>query len=354
MEWTPAAAETDRCQNGDVTEALTAARSGDQRAFRELTEPYRRELQLHCYRLLGSFQDAEDALQETLMAAWRGLGEFEQRSSVRTWLYRIATNRCLNTLRTARRHPVEPLPFEVPEPPAHDTVDWLQPYPDTLLETDPALRYQHRESVELAFIAALQQLPPRQAAVLVLREVLEFSGAEAAELLGTSPTAVKAALQRARETLESVRRGPAGPAPAPGSAAERALTRRFADAFTDRDVDAVVELLTDDAWLTMPPWPHAYGGRAAIGEFLRYVPAFRHEHPIRLVAVRANTQPAVACYSLLPGASQFRATGMLVLALAANGIAALTHFPPEDVFPRFGLPVSWTDGLAAADGRDFR
>ncbi|WP_245721941.1 RNA polymerase subunit sigma-70 [Nocardia crassostreae] len=202
-----------------MTEALTAACAGDERAFRELTEPYRRELQLHCYRLLGSLQDAEDVVQETLLAAWRGLGEFERRSSVRTWLYRIATNRALNVLRTARRHPVWPLLFEVPEPTVRDEIGWLQPYPDDLLDADPEKRYQSRESVELAFIVALQQLPPRQAAVLVLREVLEFSGAEVAELLGTSPAAVKAALQRARATLDSLRAPGARP-PEPESSAE--------------------------------------------------------------------------------------------------------------------------------------
>jgi RNA polymerase sigma-70 factor (TIGR02960 family) len=185
---------------------LARARAGDQQAFRELTDPHRRELQLHCYRMLGSVQDAEDALQETLLAAWRGLARFEGRASLRAWLYRIATNRCLNALRdSGRRPPPAPVaPFEPPEPTRRGEPTWLQPYPDLLLEgiaeasPGPAARYQAKEAIELAFVAGLQRLPPRQRAALVLRDVLGFPTAEAAAMLGSSEAAVKAALQRAR------------------------------------------------------------------------------------------------------------------------------------------------------------
>lgn len=311
------------------------ARGVDERTFRELTEPYRAELRTHCYRMLGSMYDAEDALQETLLAAWRGMGEFQQRSSVRTWLYRIATNRCLNFRRAALRRPVAPLPFDAPEPTRHGEVSWLQPCPDALL--DPQQVLTARASVELAFIALLQQLPPRQAAVLVLRDVLEFSAAEVADLLGLTPIAVKAALQRARERLS--RNAGGQPGPAPESPAERRLGERFARAFEAADVGAVVALLTDEAWLTMPPWPHEYRGRAAIGEFLRGIPAFRDGAQIRLQSVRANGQPAFGCYSRRVDGT-FRATGLLVTTCGPDGISALTHFPPAENFPRFGLPLA--------------
>ncbi|WP_063002761.1 RNA polymerase subunit sigma-70 [Nocardia mikamii] len=307
----------------------------DERTFRELTEPYRAELRTHCYRMLGSMYDAEDALQETLLAAWRGMAEFQQRSSVRTWLYRIATNRCLNFRRAALRRPVAPLPFAAPEPTRRGEVSWLQPCPDALL--DPQQVLTARASVELAFIALLQQLPPRQAAVLVLRDVLEFSAAEVADLLGLTPVAVKAALQRARERLS--RRGGGRPEPEPGSPTERGLSERFARAFEAADVGAVVELLTDEAWLTMPPWPHEYHGRAAIGEFLRGIPAFRDRAEIRLQSVRANAHPAFGCYSRRADGS-FRATGLLVTTYGPDGISALAHFPPAENFPRFGLPLA--------------
>ncbi|WP_094026249.1 RNA polymerase subunit sigma-70 [Nocardia cerradoensis] len=307
----------------------------DEQTFRELTEPYRAELRTHCYRMLGSMYDAEDALQETLLAAWRGMAEFEQRSSVRTWLYRIATNRCLNFRRAALRRPVAPLPFDAPEPTRHAEVSWLQPCPDALL--DPQQVLTARASVELAFIALLQQLPPRQAAVLVLRDVLEFSAAEVADLLGSTPVAVKAALQRARERLS--RHEGRRPEPERGSPTERGLSERFARAFEAADVDAVVELLTDEAWLTMPPWPHEYHGRAAIGEFLRGIPAFRDRAEIRLQSVRANAHPAFGCYSRRAD-GPFRATGLLVTTYGPDGISALAHFPPAENFPRFGLPLA--------------
>jgi RNA polymerase sigma-70 factor (ECF subfamily) len=223
--------------------ALQRARDGDERAFRELTDPYRRELQVHCYRMLGSLTDAEDMLQETLLAAWRGLAEFQERASLRTWLYRIATNRCLNARRGAgRRVPTEPVPpFQPPAPSRRGEITWLQPYPDLLLAAlaDPApgpeARYQATEAIELAFVAGLQRMPPRQAAALVLRDVLGFATDEVAGMLGTSHVAVKGALQRARAALD---RGRAGRTPRPGSATERDLARRFADAFVAADLPA--------------------------------------------------------------------------------------------------------------------
>jgi RNA polymerase sigma-70 factor (ECF subfamily) len=313
---------------------LRSARSGDGRAFRELVEPHRRELHVHCYRMLGSVSDAEDVLQETLLAAWDGLAGFEGRASLRSWLYRIATNRCLNARRdAARRRPAEPVPpFRPPEPTRRGEVTWLQPYPDTLLEQvpdeapGPEARYRMKEAVELAFITGLQHLPPRQAAVLVLRDVLGYPAAEVAEMLATTPTVVKGALQRARATLGRLHPGGGPAAPPPGSAPERDLTRRFADAFTAGDVDAVVALLTDDAWLTMPPAPHEYQGPAAIAAFLRASQAGRGRRRLLLAPTRVNTQPAYACSFADPGDPVTRPAGLMVLTVRGDRISGLTRF----------------------------
>jgi RNA polymerase sigma-70 factor (TIGR02960 family) len=347
---------------------LERARAGDQRAFGELTDPLRRELQLHCYRMLGSVQDAEDALQETLMAAWRGLAGFEGRASMRGWLYRIATNRCLNALRDAgRRPPAAPVPpFQPPEPTRQGEPTWLQPYPDELLEgiADPApgpeARYQAREAVELAFVAGLLGLPPRQRAALVLCDVLGFPVAEAAAMLGTSGASVKGALQRARATLEARRPAAARRrAPRPGSAHERELTRRFADAFEADDIDGLVALLTDDAWLTMPPAPHQYQGLAAIASFLRASAGWRAGRRFRLVATRANTQPAFGCYLEEGRAPAAGAAGLVVLTLDGDRISAVTRFLEVAVLDRFGLPralsgapsvANWTRPGSRAEG----
>jgi RNA polymerase sigma-70 factor (ECF subfamily) len=335
-----------RCKDVVVTEGtLIRARAGDEDAFRELTDPYRRELQLHCYRILGSLQDAEDLLQETLLAAWRGLERFEGRASLRAWLYRIATNRCLNMLRDRRRRPREVPPMaEPPEPTRRSEPIWLEPYPDVLLDgvadtsPGPEARYEMREAVGLAFVAALQHLPPRQRAVLVLRDVLGFHGAEVADMLGSSEASIKGALQRARATLDT--RLPAGGlerAPLPSSAHERELVGRFVDAVERNDLDAVVSLLTDDAWLTMPPQPYEYQGPAAIGEFLHDRARVRGV-PLRLVATRANGQPAFGCYLPDPQAAIAHAYGLLVLTLAGDGISAITWFFDSGLFPSFGLP----------------
>lgn len=330
--------------------ALSRARAGDENAFQELVEPYRRELQLHCYRILGSLQDAEDQLQETLLAAWRGLDGFEGRASLRAWLYRIATNRCLNALRDRRRRPQEvPAMVEPPEPTRRAEPIWLEPYPDVLLEglaqavPGPEARYELREAVGLAFVAALQHLPPRQRAVLVLRDVLGFHTPEVAEMLESSEASVKSALQRARATLaERVPAGGRERVPQPRSARERELVGRFADAVERGDYDGIVSLLTDDAWLTMPPLPLEYQGPEAIGAFLRHRAVVRGA-PLRVVATRANGQPAFGCYLPDTQAAMARAYGLIVLTLEGGAIAAITWFGDTGVFPHFGLPRTLPD-----------
>jgi RNA polymerase sigma-70 factor (TIGR02960 family) len=324
-------------------DVLGHARAGDEHAFRQLTDPYRHELQVHCYRMLGSLTDAEDALQETLLAAWRGLADFQGRSSVRSWLYRIATNRCLNAMRDAKRRIVtEPVPpFQPPEPSSRGEITWLQPYPDTALEAvadttpGPDARYQATETVELAFVAALQRIPPRQAAALLLRDVLGFDTGEVASALGTSHTAIKGTLQRARAALER-HRGADRPRPTP--ATERELGRRFAKAYTDGDIDGVLALLTNDAWLSMPPAPHQYHGIDAIAAFLRATFDYRGDRRVHLLPTRANTQPAFASYLSDPGSPIAAPAGMFVLTLTGDRIHAITRFHRHELYPRFGLP----------------
>ncbi len=333
---------------------LRSARDGDEQAFRELTESHRAELRVHCYRMLGSVDDAEDAVQETLLAAWRGLAGFEGRASVRAWLYRIATNRCLNAIRDSRRAVAAPLPpFEPPEPTSRAEVTWLQPYPDALLPgpadgtASPEARYQSRETIELAFVIALQQLPPRQLAALVLRDVLGFRTAEVAEMLDTSPVAVKSSLQRARAALTQHRaeHGSAGAVQAGlarPAAADSALAQRFADAFGSDDIDAVIGLLTDDAWLAMPPAPHQYQGREAIAGFLRASAAWRAGRRFRLLPAGANGQPAFGCYLDRPGGGA-EATGLIVLTTDGHRIRAVTRFLDAGVLRHFGLPPMLAD-----------
>lgn len=314
--------------------ALDAARHGDERAFAELTAPYVRELRVHCYRMLGSLVDAEDLLQETLTAAWLGLDGFAGRSSLRTWLYRIATNRCLNAIRAAnRRRPPEPVPpFDPPEPSRRGEITWLQPYPDAWLDTvaDPAPgpegRYASRETIELAFITALQRLPPRQTAALVLCDVLGFSTAEAGAVLDTTPTAVKGSLQRARTALDrepdvATRGGPSCDDTAQGD-----LARRFADALRTDDIDGLVALLTDDAWLAMPPAPHEYHGPEAVAAFLRASARWRARRQLLLVPTAANTQPAFGCYLTNPDGTAPEPTGIIVVTISGTKISAITRF----------------------------
>jgi RNA polymerase sigma-70 factor (ECF subfamily) len=282
-----------------------------------------------------------------VLAAWRGLERFEGRASLRAWLYRIATNRCLNALRDAGRRPPPPLklPFDPPQPTRVGEPTWLEPYPDVLLEgivdasPGPDARYETRETVELAFIAALQHLPPRQRAALVLRDVLGFHATEVADTLDSSEDSVKSALKRARATLEQ-RLPPANRdrSPLPGSPAERELARRFADAWEADDINGVVALLTDDAWLTMPPSTLEFQGRLVIASFLRENVTWRRGQRYRLIPTRANTQPAFATYRTDPHAPIAHATGLVVLTLEAERIAAITQFMGTSILSRFGLP----------------
>ena len=326
---------------------LSRAIDGDEDAFRELTDRYRRELQFHCYRILGSVQDAEDALQETMMSAWRGLARFEQRSSLRGWLYRIATNRCLDALRDAGRRasPAPEPPFAPPAPSRMAEATWLEPYPDALLEgivdqsPGPEARCETRETIELAFIAALQALPPRQRAALLLRDVLGFHAAEVADMLGSSEDSVKSALKRARSTIEHLNGPQERPrAPLPESEVERQLVRRFAEAWVADDIGAVVALLTDDAWMSMPPSPLEYQGHPAITSFLLSVSDWRGERRYKLIPTRANTQPAFGCYRDDEHVPIAHAVGLIVLTLEGDRIAAITNFIGSGVLPRFGLP----------------
>jgi RNA polymerase sigma-70 factor, ECF subfamily len=331
---------------------LARARAGDEHAFRELVDQYRGELQFHCYRILGSIEDAEDVLQETLFAAWRGLGRFEARASLRAWLYRIATNRCLNALRDSGRRPKGvPSMVEPPRPTRVTEPVWVQPYPDLLLEgvadkgPGPEARHEARETIGLAFVTALQHLPPRQRAALVLRDVLGFRTAEVAKMLGNTEAAVKAALQRARATLEArIPAGARGLAPLPDSPTEREVAGRFADAVECGDTEGIVALLTDDAWLTMPPEPYEYQGQAAIASFLRSRATAHGGHlRLRLVPTRANGQPAFGCYIPDSTAAILRSYGLMVVDLSRDRISAITWFADRSVFPYFGLPRTLSD-----------
>jgi RNA polymerase sigma-70 factor (TIGR02960 family) len=332
-----------------TAELLAQAQAGDADAFARLVDPYRRELQVHCYRFLGSVADAEDALQDTLMSAWQGLPGFEGRASIRTWLYRVATSRCLDALRSARRRPpVSPPPagLEPPEPTRLGEVLWLEPYPDDLLEgladrsPGPEARYESRESISLAFITALQLLPPRQRAAVILRDVLGFHASEAARVLDTTEESVTSALKRARAALERHQQssGPREPAPVPGSAAERRLVERLTRAFETADVAGIVAMLTEDAWLTMPPLPLEYQGRELAARFLTAT-AFRPGWTARLMPTRANGQPAFGFYARDPHTGGYYTVGLMVLTLSGAQISAMTRFDASTL-PRFGLPAT--------------
>ena len=298
-----------------TADLLVRARAGDGDAFAQLVDPYRRELHVHCYRILGSAQDAEDALQETLLAAWLGLPGFEGRSSFRTWLYRVATSRCLNTLRSAsRRPPVSSLPpgLDPPEPTRLGEVVWLEPYPDIVLDEladaapGPEARYETREAISLAFITALQLLPPRQRAVLVLRDVLGFHAREVADMLDTTEESVTSALKRARTSMQRRLPGRSDDErpPAPNSASEH------------------------------PPVPLEYQGRALAARFFSAVMRARR---FRLVATRSNGQPAFGVYLRDPHMRVAHANGLIVLTLAGGRISAITRFD-NSALDRFGLP----------------
>ncbi|HET8651790.1 MAG TPA: sigma-70 family RNA polymerase sigma factor [Gaiellaceae bacterium] len=328
---------------------LDAARAGDEEAFRRLVEPVRGELHAHCYRMLGSLQDAEDAVQEALLRAWRGLRGFDGRSALRRWLYRIATNACLDAL---ARRPKRVLPIDYGPPAGGEVEDpgeplaaslWIEPYPDDLLGVEdgyaaPEARYERRESVELAFVAALQHLPPRQRAVLVLREVLGFSAREVAEALETTVASVNSALQRARKAVDE--RLPEQSQQATirslGDERVREIVQSFVDAFEQGDVDAIIDLLAEDVTFEMPPYPTWYRGRPAVADSwlmpgsppprLRYLPA------------SANGQLALATYTLEEDGSRYRPIALDVLTLRGGRIAEITAFRTPELFPRFGLP----------------
>jgi RNA polymerase sigma-70 factor (TIGR02960 family) len=322
-----------------MTEAtLARAQAGDGEAFRELVAPYRAELLAHCYRTLGSFNDAEDMLQEALLSAWRSIGQFDGRS-LRAWLYRITTNRCLNYLRGESRRPQ---PARLPDldvrpvPPGEPW--WLQPYPDVLLDESapgPEARYDARESIALSFVAGLQHLPPQQRTVLVLRDVLGFPAAEVAEILGTSATAVNSALIRARAGLRTDR--DPHDVPLPKSPAEAAIVDRFIDALERFDIDRLVALLTQDARLTMPPEPLEFRGPRAIGEFMQALPFWGGQN-LRIVRTRANNQPAFVYYLPDPYAPIWRAGSIMVLSLTGDQVCGLTRFGDHGLLARFGLP----------------
>jgi RNA polymerase sigma-70 factor (TIGR02960 family) len=327
---------------------LGRARGGDEDAFGELVEPYRRELQVHCYRILGSVQDAEDLVQETLLAAWRGLGRFEERASLRVWLYRIATNRCWNVLRDRRRRPRPHEPMaSPPEPTRLGEPIWLEPYPTRLLDDladhgapGPDARYEAAEATTLAFVAALQHLPPRQRCVLVLRDVLGFRASEVATVLDCTETSAKGALQRARAALrQRLSVTPPEDVALPPSKRERDVVGRFARAVENGDIDGVVALLTDDAWLTMPPEPYEYQGHAVIAGFLDDR-ARRRGANYRLVPTGANGQPAFGCYLPDPDVGTARAHGLMVLTVRGDQISAIAWFGDPAVFDRFGLPTA--------------
>ncbi len=327
------------------TDLISRARAGDDHAFAALTEPHRRELRVHCYRMLGSFQDAEDALQDTLLSAWRGLDGFDGRASLRTWLYRIATNRCLSTLRANGRRPAKEWDIpgvEPPEPTRLGEVVWLEPYPDALLDgaitvpLGPEARYEQAESISLAFITALQALPPRQLAVLILRDVLGFHAPEVADMLDTSVDSVKSALKRARGSMERHRATDHEPPPAADSPSENAIVASFVRAWQNADVDALVALLTDDVFMSMPPLPLEYEGRDVVARFCAGI--FGAGRRFDLVPIRANGQPAFGAYLRAPGGIR-HAAGVYVLTLGGDRIRAMTRFE-NGMFPSFGLPRS--------------
>jgi RNA polymerase sigma-70 factor (ECF subfamily) len=330
-------------------ELLEAARGDDEDAFGRLVAPHRNELHAHCYRMLGSVPDAEDALQEALLGAWRGLPGFEGRSSIRSWLYKIATNACLKAI---ERRPKRVLPIDYgpaadphdrPAEPLAESV-WVEPYPDETLGladglAGPDARYERRESVELAFVAALQHLPARQRAVLILREVLGFSGGEVAEALETTPASVYSALQRAHKTVDErlPERSQQDTLRSLRDDRVRRIAAAYADAWERGDVDAVVAMLAEEAIIAMPPAASWYGGREAVATFLRARP-FAEGSRWRLLPTRANGQLAFGHYILDPGKGRFVPHGVNVLTMRGDRIDEIIAFLTTTPFEYFGLP----------------
>ena len=326
---------------------LAAAVAGDEQAFRSLTDPHRRELHLHCYRMLGSLDEADDALQETLLRAWRGLRRFEPRSPIAAWLQAIATNVCLTGISRRRRRREIPAEIAWSSELVH-----LQPYPDRLLDelAEPAAAAELRESVELAFVAALQLLPPRQRAVLILRDVLGWSAKETAQTLDSSTASVNSALHRARSTLEGAREAAARPHGSADARRERELLGRFMRAWEAVDIEGLVALLAEDALMTMPPVPMVVHGAEAIGRFFATVPAGGRLDEIRLVPTAANRQPALAAYTLDSESGEHRGYGVMVLALDRERIRGIVGFADTSLFGRFGLPATLQDGAPFRPG----
>jgi RNA polymerase sigma-70 factor (ECF subfamily) len=345
-------------------QALAAARGGDESAFGRIVDAHRNELQAHCYRMLGSAHDAEDALQEALLRAWRAIGRFEGRSSVRSWLYKIATNTCLDAIarRPKRVLPIDYGPAQDPHEGSKGTVQmgdrvidapaepiiesvWVEPYPDERLGVEdglagPEASYEQRESVELAFIAALQHLPPNQRAVLILREVLGFSAQEVSESLETSTASINSALQRARKTVEEKLpdRSQQETLRSLGDDGIREIVERYTDAMQRGDVDAVVAMLTEEATWSMPPMPSWFRGREGVAGFLRQWPLsgdIRWKH----VPTRTNGQLAIGCYTWDDEAASYLPFCIDVLTLDGSKIEAVTAFLDPSLFPRFGLPA---------------
>jgi RNA polymerase sigma-70 factor, ECF subfamily len=321
---------------------VTAARQGDEAAFRDLVEPHRRELHVHCYRMSASLDEADDLLQEVMLRAWRGLPRFEGRSSFRTWLYRIATNVCLSALNKQSRR-VLPVAQRPADEPLIESA-WIEPYPDEALGVDdglatPEARYEQRESVELAFIAALQHLSANQRAALILRDVLGFTAREVADALGTTTTAINSALQHARTAVQDrvPDQSQQSTLRSLGDERLRAIVAAYATALERGDVDAIVAMLAEDATWSMPPYPEWYQGHRAIQDFLVQGPLtvqWRH------IATRANGQLAVSCYVRDPESGDYRAAVIDVLTLRGEQIGAVTAFVDSELFQRFGLPAA--------------
>jgi RNA polymerase sigma-70 factor, ECF subfamily len=321
---------------------LDRARNGDAKAFEEITRPYVRELHLHCYRMLGSFHDAEDLVQETLLRAWGGIHAYRGDATVRTWLYRVATHACLDVLKSGARRilPSSHVPPADPERPGRPAIGeplWLEPYPDRLLDelADPADLLAGRESVQLAFLAAIQLLSPRERAALLLREVVGFAADETAGLLGTTVASVNSSLQRGRARLAEARAASALPASHVGGPGERDLVDRYVEAFERGDVPALVRLLRDDVTMTMPPDPAWFRGRDDVGRFLdRWV--FGTRGPMRLIREGANRQPGVAVYERWVDGN-WHGLSLQVLSFDESAIAEITGFVGTEMFGSFGL-----------------
>lgn len=348
-------------QPPDVTALLHSAKAGDRHAFERLAEPHRRELHLYCYRMLGSFHDAEDLVQDALVRAWRGIDGFQGRGSFRSWLYRIATNTCLNAFagrrRTRRLLPEDagPPTDERPQPAPATAIAWLEPYPDAALEglpdaaPGPEARYELREAIQLAFVATIQHLPPRQRAALLLHDVLGWSAAETARLLDASVASVNSLLQRARATLE--RRLPGS---RPGTVAapderQRELLDRYVRVWENGDVAGFVSLLREDAIMSMPPWPQWYQGREAVGRFFAFACRPGGIGPFRLVPTAANRQPAFAFYGR-GRQPEWKFHNVQLITIQGQRIVALTSFVEQRMNELFGLPAVLPDENGSPKG----